>query len=61
VLLTSIVIYLLVTIAIGIVASKLVHSSSDYISASRQLPFYISTAALFALWFGSETVFGASS
>lgn len=60
-LLTSIVIYLLVTIAIGIVASKLVHSSSDYISASRQLPFYISTAALFALWFGSETVFGASS
>jgi SSS family transporter len=44
-----------------VVASRLVHNASDYISASRQLPFYISTAALFALWFGSETVFGASS
>lgn len=60
-LLTSVIIYLLLTITIGIIASKLVHSSSDYISASRKLPFFISSAALFALWFGSETVFGASS
>jgi Na+/proline symporter len=29
--------------------------------AGRKLPLFISSAALFALWFGSETVFGASS
>jgi SSS family transporter len=30
-------------------------------SASRKLPFYLSSFALFAFWFGSETVFGASA
>ena len=29
--------------------------------AGRSLPIFLSTAALFATWFGSETVFGASS
>jgi Na+/proline symporter len=29
--------------------------------AGRSLPIVLSTAALFATWFGSETVFGASS
>jgi Na+/proline symporter len=29
--------------------------------AGRSLPIVVSTTALFATWFGSETVFGASS
>ena len=29
--------------------------------AGRSLPLALSSAALFAIWFGSETVFGASS
>ena len=29
--------------------------------AGRSLPLMLSSAALFATWFGSETVFGASS
>lgn len=29
--------------------------------AGRSLPLFLSSAALFAIWFGSETVFGASS
>ena len=29
--------------------------------AGRSLPIVLSSAALFATWFGSETVFGASS
>jgi solute:Na+ symporter, SSS family len=60
-LLTSVIIYLLITIVIGVATSKLVHSSDDYMSAGRKIPFLLSSAALFALWFGSETVFGASS
>jgi len=29
--------------------------------AGRSLPLALSSAALFAIWFGSETVFGASA
>lgn len=29
--------------------------------AGRKLPLFLSSSALFALWFGSETIFGASS
>lgn len=60
-LLTAIIIYLLITIAIGAWSSKLVKNSNDYILAGRQLPLFLSASALFATWFGSETIFGASS
>ena len=53
--------YLLTTLGIGLVAATLVRGSSDFVNASRQLPFMLSSMALFALWFGSETVFGASA
>ncbi|CAN0298374.1 unnamed protein product, partial [Phaeothamnion confervicola] len=42
-------------------ASRRVSSSSDFMLAGRSLPIVLSTSALFATWFGSETVFGASS
>src|SRR5690606_370899 len=48
-------------LAIGVAATRLVHTSDDFINASRRLPFLLSSMALFALWYGSETVFGASS
>jgi solute:Na+ symporter, SSS family len=60
-LLFSIIIYLLLTILIGFWASRKVKTSGDYILAGRSLPIMLSSAALFATWFGSETVFGASS
>lgn len=53
--------YLILTLAIGLAASRLIHNSRDFLSANRSLPFFLSSFALFALWFGSETVFGASS
>ncbi|WCL50950.1 sodium:solute symporter family protein [Leptospira sp. GIMC2001] len=56
-----VVIYLLVTISIGYYASTRVKNTKDFILAGRSLPLYISTAALFATWFGSETILGASS
>jgi SSS family solute:Na+ symporter len=60
-LLASIIFYLLITIGIGYWASKRVKDSDDYMLAGRSLPLALSSAALFATWFGSETIFGASS
>jgi SSS family transporter len=39
----------------------LVKSSNDFVLAGRSLPLFLSASALFATWFGSETIFGASS
>ncbi|MBN8575741.1 MAG: sodium:solute symporter family protein [Cytophagales bacterium] len=60
-LLISIVLYLLVTVLIGYWASSRVKTSGDFMLAGRSLPLFLSSSALFATWFGSETVFGASS
>lgn len=53
--------YLLLSIGIGLYAAKRVHNSTDYIVAGRRLPLHITTATVFATWFGSETVLGTSS
>jgi len=60
-LLTSIIIYLAITVAIGAWSTRLVKSSNDFVLAGRSLPLFLSASALFATWFGSETIFGASS
>ncbi|HEX6892739.1 MAG TPA: sodium:solute symporter, partial [Chryseolinea sp.] len=60
-LLFSIITYLVLTVVIGFWASRRVKTSDDYMLAGRSLPLALSSAALFATWFGSETVFGASS
>lgn len=60
-LLFSIIVYLLVTVVIGYWASRRVKTSGDFMLAGRSLPLLLSSSALFATWFGSETVFGASS
>lgn len=60
-LLASIILYLLITVWVGYKASQRVKTSGDFMLAGRSLPLVLSSAALFATWFGSETVFGASS
>lgn len=60
-LLFSIIVYLLLTIAVGYWASRKIKTSGDFLLAGRSLPLLLSSSALFATWFGSETVFGASS
>lgn len=60
-LLLSIITYLTLTVVIGFWASRRVKTSGDFMLAGRSLPLTLSSAALFATWFGSETVFGASS
>ncbi|TGK23102.1 sodium:solute symporter family protein [Leptospira kmetyi] len=57
----SVILYLLTTILIGAVASRFVSDSKDYVLAGRRLPLFLASSALFATWFGSETLLGASS
>jgi solute:Na+ symporter, SSS family len=59
-LIASVVLYLLVTIAIGLWAAMRVHSSRDYVVAGRSLPLYMNTATVFATWFGAESVLSVS-
>jgi SSS family transporter len=60
-LIGSVVLYLLITIAIGLWAAKRVHNSKDYLVAGRKLPLYMSAATVFATWFGAETVLSVSA
>jgi Na+/proline symporter len=60
-MLLFVLLYMIITIGIGILASRWVNNSKDFLLAGRGLPLYISASALFATWFGSETVLGASS
>ena len=57
-LLTLVIIYLLITIAIGLVAAKRVKNSADFAIAGRHLPIAMIVTTTFATWFGSETVLG---
>jgi SSS family transporter len=58
VLLTLVIVYLLVTIAIGLMAAKRVKNSADFAIAGRHLPLAMIVTTTFATWFGSETVLG---
>ena len=57
-LLTLVIAYLLVTIAIGLVAAKRVKTSADFAIAGRHLPLVMIVTTTFATWFGAETVLG---
>ena len=57
-LLSFIIVYLLISIAIGLYAAKRVHNTADYAVAGRNLPLAVVIATTFATWFGSETVLG---
>ena len=58
-LVTFIVLYLLASIAIGLLAARRVKNTADYAVAGRSLPLAVVIATTFATWFGSETVLGA--
>jgi SSS family transporter len=60
-LLIFIGIYLFITVLIGWYSSKFVKNSQDYVLAGRKMPTFVVASGLFATWFGSETVMGASS
>jgi solute:Na+ symporter, SSS family len=57
-LLTLVIVYLLMTIAIGLWAAKRVKNTADFAIAGRSLPLIMIVTTTFATWFGSETVLG---
>jgi SSS family solute:Na+ symporter len=60
-LLLFVILYLVVSIGIGLYAARKVKTSKDYVVAGRHLPLYMGVGTVFATWFGSETVLGTSS
>jgi solute:Na+ symporter, SSS family len=56
-----VVAYILITLFIGVWAARKVKSSTDFMIAGKNLSFPVATATVFATWFGSETILGASS
>jgi len=58
VLIGFVILYLVLSIGVGLYAATKVHSASDYINAGRALPMIVVVAMVFATWFGAETVLG---
>lgn len=57
----SVTTYLVISLIVGLWAARRVKNESDFVSAGRKLPLIIATTTVFATWFGSETVLGASA
>jgi SSS family transporter len=55
-----IIIYFIGMILVGIIVSRRVKNSQDYLAAGRRLPFWLVTATLFATWWGGGTILGGS-
>ncbi|CUQ66515.1 sodium:solute symporter family protein [Candidatus Nitrospira inopinata] len=60
-LLGFVILYLLVSVGIGLYAATRVHNAKDFAVAGRSLPLPIVTATVFATWFGAEAVLGISA
>ncbi|MDH4094080.1 MAG: sodium:solute symporter family protein [Betaproteobacteria bacterium] len=60
-LVSFVLLYLAVTIGIGLWAATRVHNAKDYVVAGRSLPLGMTTATVFATWFGAETVLSVSA
>jgi SSS family transporter len=61
VLITFVALYLVVTVAVGLVAAMRVRTATDFALAGRSLPLAMIVTTTFATWFGSETVLGISA
>jgi len=57
-LLGFVILYLVLSIGVGVYAATKVKNTEDYFSAGRSLPMVIVVAMVFATWFGAETVLG---
>lgn len=53
-----VIVYILISIALGLYGALQVKGAKDYVVAGRSLPVYVTIATVFATWFGSEAVLG---
>jgi SSS family solute:Na+ symporter len=56
----GLVIYVSLTLAVGIYAGRRVKDSADFVVAGRRLGIWLATGTLTATWFGTGTVLGAA-
>jgi Na+/proline symporter len=56
-----VILYLLISVGIGLYAATRVHNPKDFAVAGRSLPLPVVTATVFATWFGAEAVLGISA
>jgi solute:Na+ symporter, SSS family len=59
--LTFVIIYLLISVSVGLLAAMRVRNAKDFAVAGRSLPVPIVMATVFATWFGAEAVMGISA
>jgi len=60
-ILTFVILYLLLSVGIGLFAATRVHNAKDFAVAGRSLPVPIVMATVFGTWFGAEAVMGISA
>ncbi|BCA54701.1 Na+/proline symporter [Nitrospira sp. KM1] len=60
-ILTFVILYLIVSVGIGLYAATRVHNAKDFAVAGRSLPLPIVAATVFATWFGAEALMGMSA
>jgi solute:Na+ symporter, SSS family len=60
-LLAFVIVYVLITLGIGVYAGTRVKNSTDFALAGRSLPLAMVITTTFATWFGAETVLGISA
>jgi Na+/proline symporter len=60
-LLSFVIVYLALSMGIGLFAATRVHNTKDFAIAGRCLPLPVVTATVFATWFGAEAVLGISA
>jgi SSS family transporter len=58
ILISSVVLYLLGTLGLGVWAGTRIKDTSDFAVAGRSLPLIMVVTTTFATWFGAETVMG---
>lgn len=56
-----VILYLLLSVGVGLFAATRVQSSKDFAVAGRSLPLAVVAATVFATWFGAEAVLGISA
>src|SRR5690242_11213098 len=59
--LSFVIVYLLLSVTVGLLAATRVHNVKDFAVAGRSLPVPIVMATVFATWFGAEAVMGISA
>lgn len=60
-ILTFVILYLLLSVCIGLYAARRVHNTKDFAVAGRSLPLPVVAATVFATWFGAEALMGMSA